>query len=128
MDPLSDQFITEIKIVVELKDHLLRPLVHRYLDCLIASLKASLQSLDLPAVANQTPQVYIQNVPFQTSQSIRINGTHRFQVRNQMVQFTLGELATLAPSNNCNSIDIPSHNNHTYTEMQISGKRSIGEK
>ena len=119
--------MTEIKITVELKDHLLRPLVHRYLDTLIASLKASLQALDLPAVANQSPQVYIQNLPFQTTQSIRINGHHRFQVRNQLVQFSLGELSSLVQSANNDTVDLPSHQHTNYTQMSLSTKRDLGE-
>ena len=89
--PLSIR--TDFSISVEVNDRIFRPVIHRYLDLLVDSLKTVLRSVDFGTVCNSSPQVYIQNHPLCLKQNISVTGSHRVQVAGAETILGLGELA-----------------------------------
>ena len=93
----SDNFPveTELKITVQVDDRLIKPVIHRYLDLLVYSLRNVLRNLDFATVSNCNPQVFIQNTPLQLKQKTSIVGHHTIKTAGGEVTLALGELSTI---------------------------------
>ena len=86
---------TEFKIIVQVADRLFKPVIHRYLDLLVHSLRNTLRTVDFASVSNSNPQVYIQNTPLQFRQKTSIVGHHIIRTAAGEVTLPLGELSTI---------------------------------
>ena len=86
---------TEFKIIVQVADGLFKPVIHRYLDLLVHSLRNTLRTIDFAAVSNSNPQVYIHNTPLQFRQKTSIVGHHITRTAGGEVTLGLGELSTI---------------------------------
>ena len=72
MDPTNTVVKANFNITVEIQDRVIRPVVHRYLDLLLTSLKSVMRNVDFASVCNSNPQVYIQNMPLTVHQKVSI--------------------------------------------------------
>ena len=84
---------TNLEITVVVNDRVFRPVIHRYLDLLLCSLKQTLRSIDFATVCNSSPQIYIQNHPLNISQQIDISGNHQVEIGGAATLIGLGELS-----------------------------------
>ena len=95
MDKKELQVRTDFAITVEVQDKLFKPVIHRYLDLLVGSLRNVLRHVDFAQVCNTTPYIYIQNHPLQVKQVTTVTGKHTVRSRGGSVTLGLGELSSI---------------------------------
>ena len=86
---------TDLAITVEVADKLFKPVIHRYLDLLVGSLRNVLRHVDFAQVSNSTPYVFIQNHPLQVKTATTVTGRHTVRSRGGSVTLGLGELSNI---------------------------------
>lgn len=91
MDNLKVKTSFEVSVIVH--DRVFRPVVHRYLDLLICSLRETLRNIDFGGICNSSPQVYIQNHPLMLGTNINVTGHHEVQLNSEKTVIGLGELS-----------------------------------
>ena len=93
MDPTNTVVKANFNITVEIQDRVIRPVVHRYLDLLLTSLRSVMRNVDFASVCNSNPQVYIQNMPLTGHQKVSIGGNHQLSLNKRLLTIGLGELS-----------------------------------
>ena len=84
---------TSFEISVDVNDRIYRPIIHRYLDLLIGSLKSTIAQINFATVANINPCIYIQNIPINLQSRVQFTGKHTVQTHTGNTQINLGEFS-----------------------------------
>ena len=85
---------TVLEITVMVNERPFKPVVHRYLDLLICSLRSALRKIDFGSVCNSTPQIFIQNYPLTLGQHLQLQARHHVQIAGDEAVIGLGELSS----------------------------------
>ena len=125
----GDDFIveTEFKIKVQVVDRLFKPVIHRYLDLLVHSLRNVLRTVDFASVSNSNPQVLIQNTPLQFRQKTSVVGHHTIRTASGVVTLGLGDLTTIWESPQQEKGAPPPYSSQQAETYYVSSKLSCWE-